>query len=342
MTAPLLELRDLRVDLARTGRRGAARSIVAGVDLTVARGEVVGLVGESGSGKSMTLRAILRLLPRGARIGGELRFEGESVPALRGSALRAYRSHGVSMIHQDPRAATNPVRTIGDFLVEGARRGGDADRASIGARAEALLREVGIPDPERRMRQYPHELSGGLLQRVMIVMALLPNPSLILADEPTTALDVTVQSEVMAILMEQVRSRGLGLVFVTHDLDLAAAVTDSISVMYAGRVVESGSSDAVSAHPAHPYTAGLLASRPRLDRVERLTAIPGRPIAAFEAGPGCPFAPRCGFATEECRTVPPELRELRVLRKPGGLGGEQVACHHAETLRGSRSIGATA
>lgn len=330
MSVPLLETRGLGVSISR-GRRTPARTIVADIDLMVDRGEVVGLVGESGSGKSMTLKSIMRLLPHGAGVTGRVLFEGADVPVAEGAALRDYRARDVAMIHQDPRSAINPVRTIGDFLVEGVRATGRLDRAAARERAVGLLREVGIDDAERRMRQYPHELSGGLLQRVMIVMALMSEPGLILADEPTTALDVTVQSEVMAILMEEVRARGLGLLFVTHDLDLAAAVTDTIVVMYAGRIVERGEATAVAQHPAHPYSVGLLASRPRLDRVERPVAIPGKAVAAFEAGEGCAFAPRCPFATDLCRSERPPLREV---------DARTVACHHAEAVlaRGAEAI----
>ena len=186
-----------------------------------------------------------------------------------------------------------------------------------------LLRQVGVGDAGHRMRQYPHQLSGGLLQRVMIVMALMSSPRLVLADEPTTALDVTIQSEVMAILGEQIRERDCGLLFITHDLDLAAAVTDSLAVMYAGVIVETGPSESLYATPRHPYTAGLLASRPKTDRVERPTAIPGRPISAFEAGPGCVFASRCPFVTQQCREQRPVMRDV---------AGRKVACHRVEEL----------
>ena len=322
MTVPLLAVRGLGVSI-RGVRRAVARTIVADLDLIVAPGEVVGLVGESGSGKSMTLKAVLRVLPTGASVSGRVDFDGVEVPVAEGAALRAYRARDVAMIHQDPRSAINPVRTVGDFLIEGVRSTGLLTAKEARARAEGLLRDVGITDADRRMRQFPHELSGGLLQRVMIVMALMSEPRLILADEPTTALDVTVQSEVMAILMEQVRARGLGLLFVTHDLDLAAAVTDTIVVMYAGRIVESGAAGTVSERPAHPYSAGLLASRPRLDRVERPVAIPGRAAAAADVGEGCAFAPRCSFATERCSGERPRLRDV---------GGRTVACHHAELV----------
>ncbi|VXB14469.1 ABC transporter ATP-binding protein [Aeromicrobium sp. 9AM] len=319
----LLSIEGLRVDLpSRSGSR-ERRTVIHDVTLSVDDGESVGLVGESGSGKSMTTKATMRLLPPGAKVSGGLTFRGESVLDYSRKELAAYRSRKVSMIYQDPRAHTNPLLTIGDFLVEGVVATGQMSRADALDQACALLVDVGVTDAERRMLQYPHQLSGGLLQRMMIVMALMPSPELILADEPTTALDVTVQSEVMAILAEQIRERSLGMLFITHDLDLAAAVTDTLAVMYAGVIVERGPSDEVYSKPRHPYTAALLKSRPSAVKVERLETIPGRPISAYEAGPGCVFAARCPFATEECREVRPALRQV---------GGRSVACHRAEDI----------
>jgi oligopeptide/dipeptide ABC transporter ATP-binding protein len=237
--------------------------------------------------------------------------------------LARYRSTDVGMIHQDPRAHTNPLRTIGDFLVEGVVATGRMNRSEAVDRACGLLGEMGIPDARRRLSQYPHQLSGGLLQRVMIAMALLHEPALVFADEPTTALDVTVQSEVMAILAEQIEERGVGMLFVTHDLDLAAAVTDHLVVMYAGTVVESGPSSTLYETPRHPYTAALLASRPSTTQVRRLLSIPGRPAAAHEVGAGCVFAARCPFADDQCRSERPH---------PRVLGGSTVACHRAEQV----------
>ena len=221
------------------------------------------------------------------------------------------------MIHQDPRSAINPVRTIGDFLTEGIRQLPKHDRLD---RAAAALAEVGIDDAERRFRQYPHQLSGGLLQRVLIAGVLLPGPHLVLADEPTTALDVTTQSEVMAVLSDLQHQRRVSMMFITHDLDLAAAVTDDLAVMYAGTIVETGPSAAMRSDALHPYTVALMASRPSTERLEQLVTIPGRPAAAFESGPGCAFAPRCPLADDQCRTERPTLR---------WIGRHRVACHHA-------------
>ena len=306
MTPPLLEVEGLRVTLPLEGER---RPVLHDVSLAIEAGECLGLVGESGSGKSMTARAIVGLLPRGARPGGEVRFAGESVLGLRGGALRRFRRR-IGMVFQDPRAHVNPVRRVGDFLTEVLRLEEVAAEVAR-ERAVAALAEVGIEDGGRRMDQYPHQLSGGLLQRVMIAAALLGDPLLLLADEPTTALDVTTQAEVMAILDELRRARGLGVLFITHDLDLATAVCDSLAVMYAGSIVEQGAAATVAERPAHPYTAALARARPRVDRsAARLPAIRGRPASAFEAPAGCAFAPRCPYAVEECTVALPQLREL--------------------------------
>jgi oligopeptide/dipeptide ABC transporter ATP-binding protein len=303
---------------------GEMRTALHDVSLTIGPGEALGLVGESGSGKSMTARAIGRLLPPGAKTSGAVRFDGQDVLALRGGELRRYRE-AVAMIFQDPRAHVNPVRRIGDFMTEALRLKGVA-AGEAAARAAQALRDVGIEDGERRLGQYPHELSGGLLQRVMIATMLLADPRLVLADEPTTALDVTTQAEVMAILDELRREHGLALLFITHDLELAAAVCDRTAVMYAGQIVETNAADVLDRDPLHPYTAGLAAARPDIGAsAHRLTAIPGRPISAFEAPAGCAFAPRCALAEDACRADRPPLQPL---------GGGEVRCRRAGELRG--------
>jgi len=316
----LLELGQLRVELKIGGRW---RAVVQDVSLTLAAGQTVGIVGESGSGKSVTARSIARLLPPGARVTGEIRFDGEPVWAMNRARLRQFRAHDIGIIYQDPRAHVNTVHSIGDFLTEGVRDQGPRERREL---AISALRAVGIPDPERRLKQYPHQLSGGLLQRVMIAAAIMPGPRLLLADEPTTALDVTTQSEVMAVLDDQRQARQLAMVFITHDLDLAAAVTDTIAVMYAGTIVETGPSAGLHERALHPYTAGLLAARPQPSRVASLYTIPGRPIAAYESGTGCVFAGRCAYTQQYCLDARPEPRQF---------GDHVVACHRTEELHGT-------
>jgi len=322
----LLEIEHLRL---RLPIEGELRTAVHDVTLDVAAGEAVGLVGESGSGKSLTARSIMRLLPAGAEVEGEVRIGGASLAHASGRELRRLRAREVAMVFQDPRAHVNPVHTVGDFLTEGLRRTRGVGRAEAERRAVALLREVGVDDAPRRLRQRPWELSGGLLQRVTIAAALAAEPRLLLADEPTTALDVTTQQEVMAILDEQRRERGLALLFITHDLELAGAVCDRIAVMYAGTIVEQLPAAALHREAAHPYTAALLAARPALSGERRpLAAVPGRPISAFEIGSGCPFASRCPRAEQRCRDERPALR-------PVGAG--LAACHFAEAVHAART-----
>ncbi|MDT7845591.1 ABC transporter ATP-binding protein [Streptomyces justiciae] len=305
-TPPLLELSDLRVTLPVRGQR---QPVLHGVDLSLAAGTSVGLVGESGSGKSMTARAVLGLLPDGARRDGEIRFDGVPLTGSDAAALRRLRTHDAAMVFQDPRAHINPVRTIGDFLTEALVHTRGTGRRDAETKVTALLADVGVPDAARRLRQRPAELSGGLLQRVMIAAALAVEPRLLLADEPTTALDVTTQAEVMAVIDEARAARGLAMLFITHDLALAAAVCDRIAVMYAGTIVEELPADRLHDDARHPYTRALLASRPDPgDEDGVLRAITGRPLSAFEAGEGCAFAPRCPQAEDVCRIRRPPLR----------------------------------
>ncbi|MGX5653344.1 ABC transporter ATP-binding protein [Geodermatophilus nigrescens] len=329
ISSPLLDITDLRVSVRH---RGEERLLVRDVGLTVRPAESVGLVGESGSGKSMTIKAAMRLLPHAVTVAGHIGFDGRDVRGLNRRDLARYRSREVALVHQDPRAHINPTRTIAQFVTEAAVHTGLMPEDEAIERACALMRDVGIADPERRLAQFPHQLSGGLLQRVMIVAALLPEPRLIFADEPTTALDVTVQSDVMAILLEQIRDRHAAMLFVTHDLDLAAAVTDRLAVMYAGAIVETGTSAAIYERPQHPYTAALLHSRPSTTEVRRLAAIPGRPVAAYESGEGCAFAPRCPFATDRCRQEVPLRREV---------GDRIVACHRVEEIAADAQVRAS-
>lgn len=304
----LLEVDGLTVGLPV---QGELRTVLRDVSFQLEEGRTLGLVGESGSGKSMTVRTIARLLPEGADVAGRIRFDGADVFDLRGEALRRYRAGDVSMIFQDARAYTNPVRRIGDFLTEAMRTNDRMPRRAAEQRAIQLLADVGIHDPERRLRQYPHELSGGLLQRVMIAASVAVRPRLVLADEPTTALDVTTQAEVMAILARMQREYGMAMLFITHDLELAGAVCDDTLVMYAGQVVERQRSAQLHHDPLHPYTAALVGARPEIGhRVHRLPAIPGHPTTAYEAPDGCAFAPRCRFAQDACRTSRPPLLQI--------------------------------
>src|SRR5215472_5962642 len=313
----LLEVKGLQVSIGDA-------NVLRGVDLAIRPREVLGLVGESGSGKSMTARAIARLLPRGARSEGTITFGDADVGTFEGSALRRYRGQ-VAMVFQDPRAHINPVRRVGDFMTEALRTNSGVPKAEAYAQAADMLGQVGLE--RKNLVKYPHELSGGMLQRVMIAAALLTKPRLLLADEPTTALDVTTQAEVMAILDGLRREFGLAMLFITHDLDLAAAICDRTAVMYAGQIVEIRASALLHDDPLHPYTAALAAARPDITQTaHRLRAIPGRPLSAFEApSQECAFAPRCPHATDICRTGVPALARL-----DGGVS----RCARARELRG--------
>ena len=306
-SAALAEVDDLNV---RFVTREATVHAVNGVSFTVQAGEVLCILGESGSGKSVTLRALMRLLPpRRTRIEGAIRVEGHDVLAMRPRALRDLRGGLVSMIFQEPMTALDPVYTVGRQIGETVRRHTGCDRSAARQRALELLELVRIPSAERRLDAYPHELSGGLRQRAMIAMALSCNPRLLLADEPTTALDATVQVQVLILLRRLQRELGMGMIFVTHDLGVAAEIADTIAVMYAGRIVESGPVAQVLSAPAHPYTAGLLASTVHGELGDRdIAAIPGSPPDLRRLPPGCSFAPRCVRRTAECRSAVPEPR----------------------------------
>jgi oligopeptide/dipeptide ABC transporter ATP-binding protein len=319
----MLQVEDLSVKLQVEGE---TREVLTSVSLEIGAGEAMGLVGESGSGKSMTARAIARLLPEGALVGGRISFDGRDVLALTGSELRAHRAE-VAVIFQDPRAHINPVRRIDDFMGESLRVLKNLSTSAARKKSALALEEVGIDNPGKRLRQYPHELSGGMLQRVMIATALLTEPRLVLADESTTALDVTTQAEVMAILDELRRDRGLSMLFITHDLELAGAVCDRTCVMYAGQMVETRAANVLHNDPLHPYSAALVDARPSIDSTApRLAAIPGRPLSAFEAPSGCRFAPRCRFAQDSCTATEPDWL---------ALDGGSVRCFRAIELRGN-------
>ncbi|GAA2318729.1 ABC transporter ATP-binding protein [Streptomyces kunmingensis] len=302
MSDTVLQVRDLRVEF------GPRRPAVRGVDLTLRRGEVLGLVGESGAGKTLTALALLGLPPRGATVSGSVRLSGTELTGLPVRDLARLRGNRIAMVFQDPLAAFTPVHRIGDQLAEALRihhRG--MARQPARARARDLLAETGVPDPGRVARAYPHQLSGGLLQRAMIAMATANRPDVIVADEPTSALDVTVRTQVLAALERARAAADAALLLVTHDLGVVAHATDRVAVMYAGRIVETGPTDAVFAAPRMPYTAGLLAASPRLDHAHPLTRIPGTSPALDAVPPGCAFAPRCPSRTHACTERTPEL-----------------------------------
>uniref|UniRef100_A0AAU2JK80 ABC transporter ATP-binding protein n=1 Tax=Streptomyces sp. NBC_00049 TaxID=2903617 RepID=A0AAU2JK80_9ACTN len=319
----ILDIQGLRVTLP-----GTARPVLDGVDLTVAAGETVALVGESGSGKTLTSRSALRLLPAGAVVEGTVRVDGDDVLALDTAHLRDVRAGTVAMVFQDPRAAVNPLRRIGDFLTESVTLTGAMSRTAATTRAVELLRAVGLD--ESVLRKYPGQVSGGMLQRVVIAAALMGDPLLLLADEPTTALDVSSQAEVIALLATLRERFGTGLLFVTHDLDLAAAISDRVYVMYAGRIAETGPAEVLFARPRHPYTAALLASTPRMDGPrDRLAAIDGQPPDLREPLQGCAFAARCPLATEVCDQRAP------LPSQAPDRPDHHAACHHSDLLEGT-------
>ena len=302
---PLAELHDLRVRFP--GPDGAVEA-VRGVDLHVESGEVLCLLGESGSGKSVSLRALMRLLPPRAQVSGTVRINGRDVGAMGGGALRDLRGGLAAMVFQEPMTALDPVYTVGNQIAEAVRRHTGISGKAARARALEVLELVRVPDAARRLDAYPHQLSGGLRQRVVIAMALSCRPRLLLADEPTTALDATVQIQVLVLLRRLQREMGMGMVLVTHDLGVAAEVAERVAVMYAGRVVEQGSVRNVLHTPAHPYTQGLLASTIREYGMD-IAAIPGSPPDMRRPPPGCAFAPRCPRATEACTVgQPPDMQ----------------------------------
>jgi peptide/nickel transport system ATP-binding protein len=302
---PLLEVSDLSVKFVT---REATVSAVSGATFSLRAGEVLCLLGESGSGKSVTLRALMRLLPpKRSRVAGQVRLGGQDVLALEGRALRDFRGGAVSMVFQEPMTALDPVYTIGQHLTEMIRQHKGGTKAEVRARALELMDLVKIPSAARRFDAYPHELSGGLRQRAMIAIALSCGPRLLLADEPTTALDATVQIQVLILLRRLQQELGMGTIFVTHDLGVAAEIADRVAVMYAGRVIEEGPVGDVLSNPAHPYTAGLLASTVHDQAADQdIAAIPGSPPDLRRLPPGCSFAPRCSFAIAPCRDKFPD------------------------------------
>ncbi|WP_091101238.1 ABC transporter ATP-binding protein [Micromonospora citrea] len=305
----LLEVDDLSVTFARRGQRTV--HAVDGVSFSVDAGEVVGLVGESGCGKSVTSLAIMGLLPKqpGLRVGGKAVFDGTDLLQLDDRSRRDIRGRDVAMIFQDPLSSLNPVIPIGLQVTEVLARHRGMKGAAAEKEAAELLDRVGIPDPKRRLKEYPHQLSGGMRQRALIAMAVACKPRLLIADEPTTALDVTIQAQILELLKELVRDSGTALVMITHDLGVVAGMCDTINVLYAGRVVETARRRPLFRQPRHPYTVGLLGSVPRLDagRGERLNPIPGSVRDLLPWPDGCAFAPRCARQVDECLGEPPAL-----------------------------------
>jgi oligopeptide/dipeptide ABC transporter ATP-binding protein len=303
---PLLSLRQVRIG---TVHHGHAREIVRGVDLQVLAGEKLGIVGESGSGKTLTVLSVLRLLPDPVRLlGGNIVFAGQDLSAWSEKRLQRTRGAEVAMVYQDPMTSLNPLLRVRTQIVETLVAHG-TDHSAAEARSREVLAQVGLPDPDRVSRAFPHELSGGMVQRVMIAMALATSPRLLIADEPTTALDVTIQQQILE-LVEDIQGRtGMAVVWVTHDLGVVARIVDQVVVMYAGRVVERAPTRQLFARPSHPYTLALLGSLPRPGTVHRqpLTQIGGTPPDPTRLAPGCPFRPRCPFAMDRCAEEEPPL-----------------------------------
>ncbi|MHC1551149.1 ABC transporter ATP-binding protein [Phyllobacterium sp. K27] len=303
--APMIDIKNLSVTFRR-GRKPV--KAVNGVSLAVRPGEVIALLGESGSGKSVTMRSLLRLHPRDTLVEGSINIAGQDVMDMSRQELGNMRGRTVSMVFQEPRLALDPVYTIGDQITETIQRHEKVSRTDARARAFALFQKVRIPSPERRLDTYPHEMSGGMLQRAMIAMAIACNPKVLLADEPTTALDATVQIQILLLIRELQREYGLSVIFVTHDIGVAAEIADRIAVMYAGRIVEEGKVADIISAPRHPYTKGLLGARVELAHGrDRLITIPGSPPDLTDLPLGCAFAPRCEKASDGCRVAVPPL-----------------------------------
>ncbi|MBX3499590.1 MAG: ABC transporter ATP-binding protein [Alphaproteobacteria bacterium] len=323
---PLLEVKDLHTEF-RTGA-GLVRA-VDGISYTVEQGETVAVVGESGSGKSVGALSIMRLIadPPGRITGGEIVFDGRDLRSLSEAEMREVRGRDIGMVFQEPMTSLNPVLTIGRQITEVLEQHQGADREAAHKRALELLEMVGIADAPRRLKQYPHQLSGGMRQRVMIAVALACNPKLIIADEPTTALDVTIQAQILELMKALTERFNVALIVITHNLGVVARYAQRVNVMYAGRIVESGSAAAIYHDPRHPYTMALLRSVPRLDqpRRARLDPVEGQPPDLTRLDGGCSFRPRCRFAIEKCAQSRPPL-------EPAGEAGHSSACFRRDEL----------
>ncbi|MBR7827983.1 ABC transporter ATP-binding protein [Actinospica sp. MGRD01-02] len=325
----LLAVRDLTVTFPTADGDVQA---VRGVDYVLRRGEVLGIVGESGSGKSVSSLAVMGLLPKSARIQGSITFQGEELLGLSERKLMSVRGKKIAMIFQDPMTSLNPVYKVGFQLEEAILAHNDIPKEQARKRAVELLEIVGIPFPAKRIDQFPHEFSGGMRQRVVIAIAMANNPDVIIADEPTTALDVTVQAQVLESLRTAQQETGAAMVLITHDLGVVAGQADRVLVMYAGKPVEIGTVDDIYYNPRMPYTLGLLGSLPRLDadRAERLTPIQGTPPSLLSLPPGCPFMPRCPLAKDRCAEEEPELLVTDTT-------DHSAACHYSALLAGKQA-----
>jgi peptide/nickel transport system ATP-binding protein len=314
---PLLEIDNLSVELAT--ERGPLHA-VSGVTLSLGAGRTLGIVGESGSGKTILSRAVLQLLPRDAKVGGTVRFDGQDLFRLSREGLRRLRGRQIAVVLQDPMTSLNPVLKVGDQITETLREHLGLGRHEALARAVALLAEVGIPDPERRARHYPHQMSGGMRQRVAIAIALCCEPQLLIADEPTTALDVTIQAQILDLLARERQTRRMAMILITHDLGVVAGRTDEVAVMYAGRVLEHAPTQTLFKNMRSPYAEALFAAIPKLHAPPhtRLAAISGAPPDPTRPTMGCSFEPRCRYAQERCRSESPQLTTA--------AEGHQYAC----------------
>jgi oligopeptide/dipeptide ABC transporter ATP-binding protein len=325
VSGPVLEIEGLEV---RFPTDDGDVQAVRGVDLTIDEDEVLGIVGESGSGKSVTMLAVMGLLPRSAKVSGSVRLRGRELLTSHGEVQRQLRGKEMAMIFQDPLSALNPVYRVGTQIAEMVRAHTKVSKAEAARRAVGLLDRVGIPQPDARARRYPHEFSGGMRQRAMIAMAIANNPALLIADEPTTALDVTIQAQILDVIKEIQAETHSAVAFITHDLGVIARLADRVQVMYAGKAVERAPVRELFDRPSHPYTEGLLNALPGLGR-ERLTPIPGAPPNMLAPPSGCAFRVRCPYAIERCAEEEPLLREV--------APHQSSACHRAEDVLALRA-----
>jgi oligopeptide transport system ATP-binding protein len=329
----LLQVENLQVDF--TTYAGVVKA-VRGVSFGVEQGEVVAIVGESGCGKSVTAQSLVKLIPSppGKVVGGSVLFNGEDLAQKSNKELEKYRGKEIGIIFQDPMTSLNPTMTVGNQIVEMLAKHGGLTRAQMAERAQEMLRTVGIPNPRRRFKQYPHQFSGGMRQRAMIAMALACSPKLLIADEPTTALDVTIQAQILELIQDLKEQFKMAVILITHDLGVVAGFSNRVIVMYAGKIVEAGSTRDIYRSPQHPYTKGLLAAIPRLDtRGRRLAPIPGRPPNLLSPPDGCPFWPRCDYAMKVCAAYEPEIWVVGA--------GHNVSCwlHHPAVTKAAREVG---